>query len=103
MQEENKFKREIEDIYKSQHLKEEIKPTKEDIRKFSRIILVLKILGYFYIIFYLIVFLKIEPIFSFLNKLSNVSGGWIFFFTIVGIVCMYQAVVDMFKRLKKLF
>lgn len=100
---ENKFKKEIEEIYKSQNLKKEIKPTEEDISKFSSITLVLKSLGYFFLIFYLIIFLKIEPIFSFLNKPSNISDGWIYFTIIFGIVCMYHAVVDMLQRLKKFF
>lgn len=103
---ESKFKKEIEEIYKSQHLKKEIKPTEEDIRKLSRITLVLKSLGYFFIIFYLIAYLKIEPMYGYLNKIPDVSsdfGLFDIFFAFFSFGCIYHAVVDMFQRLKKLF
>ena len=104
---ESKFKREIEEIYKSQHLKKEIfKPTEKEINRYNRVILVLKSLGYFFIIFYLIAFFKIEPIYSYLNKIPNVFsdfGLFDFFFVLFSFACIYHAVVDMFKRLKKLF
>lgn len=99
---ESKFKKEIEEIYKSQYLKKEIKPTEEDIRKFNRITLVLKSLGYFFIILYLILFLKIEPILSLFNNIP-MSGGFGIFITFASIVFIYFAIVDIFRRLKKLF
>ena len=98
---ESKFKKEIEEIYKSQHLKKEIKPTEEDIRKLSRITLVLKSLGYFFIVLYLLLFLKIEPILSLFNNIP-MSDGFITFLTFVSLGFIYFAIVDMFERLKKL-
>ena len=74
----NKFKKEIEEIYKSQNLKKEIKPTDEDISKFSGITLVLKSLGYFFIVLYLLLFLKIEPILSLFNNIP-ISDGFLTF------------------------
>lgn len=103
---ESKFKKEIEEILKSQHHKKEIKPTEEDIRKLSRITLVLKSLGYFFIIFYLIAFLKIEPMYGYLNKIPDISsdfGLFDIFFAFFSFACIYHALVDMFQRLKKLF
>lgn len=106
---ENKFKKEIEEIYKSQKLEKEIfKPTEKDIRKYNRISLVLKILGYFFIIIYLIAGFKIEPMYSYLNKIKipNVFddfGLFDIFFAMFSLACIYHAVVDMFQRLKKLF
>lgn len=104
---ENKFKKEIEEIYKSQHLKKEIfKPTEKEINRFNGIVLVLKSLGYFFIIFYLIAYLKIEPMYGYLNKIPDVSsdfGLFDIFFAFFSFACIYHAVVDMFQRLKKLF
>lgn len=99
---ENKFKKEIEEIYKSQHLKKEIKPTEEDVRKFNRITIILKSLGYFFIFLYLILFLKIEPVLSLFNNIK-MSDGFIIFLTFASLIFIYHAVVDMFQRLKKLF
>lgn len=99
---ENKFKKEIEEIYKSQNLKKEIKPTEEDISKFSGITLVLKSLGYFFIVLYLLFFLKIEPILSLFNNIP-ISDGFLTFLTLVGFIFIYHAVVDIIQRLKKLF
>jgi len=102
MPEENKFKKEIEEIYKSQRLKKKINQTEEDIRKLNRITLVLKSLGYLFIILYLILFLEIEPITSFVNKLP-INQGFEIFISFASLVFIYFAVVDIFQRLKKLF
>ena len=100
---ERKFKKQIEEIYKSQHLKKEIlKPTEEDIRKLSRITLILKSLGYFFIVLYLLLVLKIEPILSLFNNIPT-SDGFLLFLTIVSLGFIYFAIVDIFRRLKKLF
>jgi len=100
---ESKFKKEIEEIYKSQHLKKEIfKPTEKEINRYNRVILVLKSLGYFFIILYLILFLKIEPILSLFNNIP-ISDGFITFLTFASFVFIYFAIVDIFRRLKKLF
>ena len=100
---ESKFKKQIEEIYKSQHLKKEIlKPTEEDIRKLSRITLVLKSLGYFFIVLYLLLVLKIEPILSLFNNIP-MSDGLLLFLTFASLGFIYFAIVDMFRRLKKLF
>jgi predicted membrane protein len=98
---ENKFKKEIEEIYKSQNLKKEIRPTEKDIRKINRINLVLKIFGYFFLVLYSLLFLKIEPISSMFNSIP-MSDGFNLFLTFVSLVFIYFAIVDMFKRLKKL-
>jgi hypothetical protein len=100
---ESKFKKEIEEIYKSQHLKKGIfKPTEKDIRKLNGITLVLKSLGYLFIFLYLVFFLKIEPILSLFNNIP-MSDGFITFLTFASLSFVYFAIVDMFQRLKKLF
>ncbi len=105
--EKEKIKKQVEEIYKSQHLKKEIfKPTEKEIKRYNRVILVLKSLGYFFIIFYLIAFFKIEPMYGYLNKIPYVFsdfGLFDIFFVFFSFACIYHAGVDMFQRLKKLF
>ena len=102
---ENKFKKEVEEMYKSQRLKEKeiFKPTEKDIRRHDRILLTLKSFGYFFVVFYLIAFFKIEPMFSFLNKTLDIPNGWIIFLVFTSFVCIYHSAVDMFQRVKKFF
>ena len=63
---------------------------------------VVRSIGYFFIILYLLLFLKIEPISSFFNKLP-VSGGFEIFFTFVSLAFIYHSIVDIYRRLKKFF
>jgi hypothetical protein len=97
--EKEKIKKMVEEIYKSQHLKKEIKPNEEDIKSLNRHKLVLKSFGYFFIFLYLLLFLKIEPITSFFNNIP-MSDGFMAFLAFASFLTIYFAIVDMFQRLK---
>jgi|LakMenE18May11ns_1017448.scaffolds.fasta_scaffold9089644_1 hypothetical protein len=68
--------------------------------KYVKIMKVIKSIGYFFMVLYLIIFLKIEPIVGLFNKLPLHSSFEIFI-TFASLVFIYHAIVDIFQRLKK--
>jgi len=68
--------------------------------KYIKIMTVIKCIGYFFIVFYLILFLKIEPIASLFNK-HLMSDGFEVFITFASLAFMYHSLFDIFQILKK--
>jgi len=62
---------------------------------------VIRSIGYFFIVLYLLLFLKIEPILSLFNKLP-MSDGLIGFLTFASLAFIYHSIVDIYQRLKKI-
>jgi hypothetical protein len=69
--------------------------------KYIKIMTVIKGIGYFFMVLYLLLFLKIEPILSLFNKIP-MSDGFIGFLTFASFAFIYHSIVDIYRRLKKL-